>query len=322
MKKIIIILLAVFTAGLVSCKKDGKEGDTVKNSYRVKRIAGNNAQWGSFELLFYYSGEKLDSVWRRDMSQQEGRRDTLGRFSVSYDNTSTSLSIVDYVLNIDADSLAKLREAYPQSYSDSLRRRRVGRNLFSRSYIHKDSYMTSSLYAPREDVGTGDEFNNRYKSVYTKRNLFEYDGEGRLVIHRRFVDAYAQDQQNTDYERSVDKFEYAYSGDRPIAASYYVQDSYNPESWRHIYECRYAYSGDQLTSIEAEGYSWVRSGSSLTITDAQGVTRCTLDGNGNITAITYPDGSQISVEYEAGHGNVSQLLYPPDYELMGKALIK
>lgn len=319
MNKYIIVLLAAAGICFGSCSDNkGEDESGSRNSFRVTRVSGDNAQWGPFELLFYYSGERLDSVYRRNTET----RDTLGRFTVKYENTSNTLSIVDYVLNIDADSVARLQKAYPQSYTDSLRRRRVSRTLYTNTVYPSDNYSLSSLYRPREDVGTGEDFNNSYVHVSYVRTLWEYDNAGRMKVLRRFVDTYVQDELNTDYDRAVDKYEFTYSGNGPSEAVYYVQDSYVEESWREMMRCAYTYSGSRLSRIEGNGYSWDLSGTALTITDSEGATQCTVDANGNITSATLPDGSTLAIEYEAGHSNLTQLLYPPDITLLGKNLLK
>lgn len=326
MKKIIIVLLAIFTTGLLAqCDKkddDGKGGSRTERFFRVKRITGDNLKWGKFELLFCYSDGKLDTVWRRNLAQDESLRDTMGRFSVSYENNSTVVNIKDYVLNIDADSVAKLQAAYPATYSDSLRRRRVSRTLLTRTLYQVDNYTTQRLYTPREEVGMGAGFDNRYKVLQNVRSLYEYDAQGQTTVIRQFVDDYKQDELNTDYTRMIDKYEFTYGPNGPATVAYYVQDSYDVESWKLRYSCTYTYSGRELSQIEGKGYRWLRSGTSLTITDTDGITKCTLDGNDNVVAVTYPDGSQISLEYEDGRGNACELLYPADYILRGRALIR
>lgn len=323
MKKIIMIMSVALGVCMLSCDKDSGDNGHGTADFRVKRISGSNARWGEFELLFLYTPDGLlERAWRRNTVQPESKRDTLGRMDVSYQNSLTSMSLYDYVLNIDADSLAKLIEEYPTNYSDSLRRRRVARLQMENVFYKDENTVILTQMVPPADFGAGDDFSTRYKNLCETTSMLEYDTKGRIIVIRRFVNTYAQNGLNADFETTIDKYEFSYSGDGPTAGNYYLQSSYVPDSWLGEGSWQYSYSDGRPMSIIGDGYTWERSGATLTITEAGAVTHCTLDDNGNVTGATLPDGSQIMIEYEPGRGNAAELLYSPDQVLMGKNLIK
>lgn len=324
MKKIILCSVILFIACFVSCKKSNDEdkNTVAKNEYRVKRIEGKNEMWGEYQLLFYYSNEKLDSVWRCDLNGDILKRDTLGSFSFSYKKES-SISISDRVLNIDADSVERLKIEFPNSYLDSLRHRRGSLNLYYKKFDPAKSTETYNRYTPREDVGVGKDFNNKYLNVLEKRNLFEYNNEGKIVVIREFYKTYNPNvDENDQFETEIYKYTIDYNGEHVAVVKYFVQDSHNDASWNELDHYRLNYENNKLLSIDGKRYNMSRSGDKITVNENGEITVYTLDSNGNAVSVIYPDGSYAKMEYEKGAGNYASVIYPQIDYLLGKSIIK
>lgn len=328
MRKIILCsaIITMITC-FVACDKNddgGADKNSVKtNGYRVKHIEGNNKIWGDYQLLFYYSDNKLDSVYRCDLNTNIAKRDTTGSFAMFVDKYGgRSFTIHDRVLAIDADSVARLKAAYPDTYQDTLRKRRTTTTLYTNDFDALAKKEVIKKYKPREEFGLGKNFRPGYLNLTAKTNVLEYDKAGNPIIVRQFCDTYVQEEKNNTYERELYKYELDYSGDMIVGVRYYIQNSHDNLSWSIVDHYTLNYQDGVLMSVDGDSYSLKRTGNTIVVKENGETTTYTLDSNGNAIRADYSDGSYVKVEYEKASGNFSNLVYSYIDRVLGKDVIK
>lgn len=301
-----IIILFIAVLSVFACNKDdetsGKENNK-KNEMRAKTITGHNEQWGDFKLEMYYSKNKLDSAFRYD---DKGR--FLGSLSIEKKDGVYTYNIRDFIHNIDADSIKRLDLALTEKHGagtylleDSIPR--IFRIRYSVSLIN--DIQTLNYYSPREDVGTGADFNNTYIHTKQEKIIYEYDNSGKILNSRAFVDIF--DPINTTlYDRKIYKSEYIYNKNNVIKNNIYTMDSEVESSWRLIRELEYSNGENGVTAIQGANHDMELSynGKNVSSITLNGITtKYEFNDKGYVTRINYANGDFMNIEYEDGRGD-------------------
>lgn len=314
-------LLCLFI--LAACQDDdeNQDGNYINTSkMRVKRIVGENAHWGKYELEFTYRADgRLDRVWRIDPTVTEVR-DTVGSFYVEYDVDFHKFQIMDYVLNIDADSVNVLKEAYPESYEDTLRTRRVARMYYSTQL--ENGQFVARKFRPRQNTGSGDMFNTAYVNVSSQTQMLETTASGQPLVIRCYDDVYGTGGENDQYERTVSKYEFTYEGDEMVSGASYKPDSFSETSWTKLKEMSFSHYSGILTGVDADFYKMRRNNTTVVIAEPGRNITYTLNAEGLAVKMETSDGESATIEYENGTGNFSELYATPLERTLGKVWVK
>ena len=151
-----------------------------KNLFRVTRIEGHNDHWGDYIWIINYNKEQIESAFHIDT---EG--DTIGNFGISNNSDiNYEIEVNDWIPKIDSDSISRLDQFLKNKYGagnyslkDSIPL--VGRVLYSQKVdLYEDGRIKRQSvvhYTPREDVGTGEDFDNSYLKTYRTINTYEYN---------------------------------------------------------------------------------------------------------------------------------------------------
>ena len=169
-----ILVLSLVTA----CTKEAdmniakeSEHTVKKNLFRVTRIEGHNDHWGDYIWIINYNKEQIESAFHIDT---EG--DTIGNFGISNNSDiNYEIEVNDWIPKIDSDSISRLDQFLKNKYGagnyslkDSIPL--VGRVLYSQKVdLYEDGRIKRQSvvhYTPREDVGTGEDFDNSYLKTY------------------------------------------------------------------------------------------------------------------------------------------------------------
>mgnify|MGYP005868756345 CR=1 FL=1 len=331
--KNILSILCFLIPTFLSCTKEAEynvpkeTGMTpVKNSYRAKTISGKNDHWGEFKLVLNYKNEKMDTA---QLFNGKGRQ--IGEMTVKLNSsTNQTYSLFDFVPKIDPDSIRHLDERLSERYGpgnyvleDSIPM--STERLFSAQLIQdkytRETKLTRIYYGPVDDPGSGSKYIYNYRKIQQFIHAYEYDTESNLVVERTFQDIYSAEDENT-YEREIRKYEYLYNVKQLTTIICYEAEA--GENFNETERYRLVYNDTKLSSVQGQyltkqftytgNYISLVSGDRLTYTYEH-------DAHGNVTKISCSDGTYLEVEYEAGHGNISQFL--PFFErLMGNPYIK
>lgn len=317
MKKIMYLILAscfLFCA----CSDDDNGGVKGKNAMRIKRVVGENAIWGKYEISFYYRADgKFTHAYC--LNKGENILDTLASFSVEYDLDYFEFKINDYVVNIDADSVYKLQQLYPDSYRDTLQLRTTKRVRYSS--LWEDERLKIQHNRPRKDVGGGNSFNTNYVNVSSQTQIPEYNKYGLLVV-RCYNDVFYNGAGNAEYDRTVSKYEFVYEGADVVACGLYKPDSYNDASWSKLEDIALGYYDGVLTSVDSEDYKMRRSSNQVVVAEPGKNTTYVLNEYGLAVKMESTDGDYATIEYESGSGNFAELYATPLDRFIGKVWIQ
>jgi len=178
-------------------------------------------------------------------------------------------------------------------------------------------------YTPREDVGTGEDFDNSYLKTYRTINTYEYNENSNICINRIYHDVYdPEDIHQETYERTLHKYETLYEGDRITSILYMTAPA--GENWIEQDRYSFTYSGNLLQSVKSNGRTleFTYNGTvPATVTDGETQYTYKFDGNGNVTEINDGQGNFMKITYESGHGNFS-VFTPVIDQMLGKPFIK
>lgn len=173
-------------------------------------------------MVINYNKEQIESAFHIDT---EG--DTIGNFGISNNSDiNYEIEVNDWIPKIDSDSISRLDQFLKNKYGagnyslkDSIPL--VGRVLYSQKVdLYEDGRIKRQSvvhYTPREDVGTGEDFDNSYLKTYRTINTYEYNENSNICINRIYHDVYdPEDIHQETYERTLHKYETLYEGDRTL----------------------------------------------------------------------------------------------------------
>lgn len=299
-----------------------------RNDFRAAEVRGHNQHWGDFRLLFKYSGDQLETVWRVD-----AQADTVGTIRISRsDEWSLNVYYVDdWIPAISQDSIERMDAAYKEKYGagnyslkDSIPRNtrtilQCRDTYYSDTRVYQQEFM---YYRPREDVGiTGVNFDNSYIQTRKLKYMYEYSDDGRIAIARWGEYTYTDEKNLNVFDTRQGKYEVTYNNGAVAAVDSYLL----PEGSNYVEEYRYqmSYDHSRLSGVTADGYNkgFAYSGDELTVTDNGKVWKYRFDENGNPIRIDNPNGSYMEIRYERGHGDF-QMLTPFFDRIMGSPYIK
>lgn len=307
--KYLILIICLFI-GMAACH-DSDDNTTpgqeeTKNTSRVKEINGKNSYWGEYHMQFIYYGDKVDSAWIWNAG-----KDTIALLTTSEDDKALTYYISDFIPAIDPDSIQKLEDRYGPLAKDSIpmmtRTLYSVKNQFTNGILMAQEF---AYYRPREDVGTGVDFNNKYLNDKRIRYIYEYNAAGTLKICRVFRDVYEKDpDDNAEFQRVIYKAEFSYddAGHVTTIAWYEGDDRYETTaSYRLADTYQLVYSGDLPTSLNGEHLQLQYQGTGKLISsimkDGSSV-KYSYTGEGYLNRIEEENGEYIEVKYEAGNGN-------------------
>lgn len=317
----IILLSLLFLTALAACKDDDDQGENNywgESKIRVKSIVGENAIWGKYELQFnYFPDGRLENAWRFD---QADRRDTLGRFVVNYDTDYHLFQILDYVVNIDADSVKVLQDLYPETYKDTLKHRRAIRTLYLVEM--ENNNWDRWNYRPRRNTGSGTQFNSSYVNVSSQLQRLEKSPEGKPLVIRCNEDVFGDGGENYNYERSIIKYEFTYDGGEMVSGIVAKPDSYSETSWSKLYDISFSSYSGVLTGVDSDRYKMRRSAKKVVIAEPGKNITYTLNDDGLAIKMETSDGETATITYENGSGNFAELYATPLDRVFGKVWVK
>lgn len=307
---------------LSACQNDDQGGkNSGKIAVRIKRVVGENAFWGKYELLFDYRADgRLNNAWRLDRNKEHVIPDTVGSFTVEYDLNYHHFEINDYVLNIDADSLGKLQRLYPDTYEDSLRIRRVGRVRYST--LLEEGHFKIQKNRPRRVTGSGNHFNTNYINVSSQTQIPEYNAHDQLLVVRCYNDVFLNGADNSEYERTVTKYEFYYDGDEAVSGALYRPDSFNKDSWSKLGDFTLSRYSGILTGVDSDEYKMRRSSNRVVVAEPGRNVTYILNEQNLAVKMETTDGETAIIEYENGNGNFAELYATPVDRFLGKIWIQ
>lgn len=309
-KLLLYFMLCVTMFACNDSEDDGIDGGVngIKNKFRVKEINGENDYWGKFSMSFTYYEERVDSALVRNAVG-----DTIAILTVSEDEKSRTYYIADVIPAIDPDSIQKLEDLYGDLAKDSIPM--MTRNLFTLKTEYTKSVMTAqefNYYRPREDVGTGPSFNNKYLNDKRMRYIYEYDASGRLKICRMFSDVFEPDpDDNVEFKRLVYKAVFAYDeAGKTVAIDWYQGDeSYEATgSYRLTDRYQFVYSGEKPSALNGKllQLTYQYAGDLLTSIDNNGATvKYGYNNDGYLNRIEKGTNDYMDIKYQSGNGNFS-----------------
>ena len=322
MKRIIYLLLMSCLI-LVACQDDDDQGnvDSGKVAMRIKRVVGENAIWGKYELIFHYRADgRLDNAWCLDRNKEHVIPDTIGSFTVDYDVNYHDFRVNDHVLNIDDDSVRRLQQQYPDSYEDTLRYRRIPRARYTT--LWEDGHFKIQKNRPRMTTGSGNFFNNNYINVSSQTHIPEYNANGQLLVSRCFNDVYMNGAANSEYTRTVTKYEFVYNGKEIVSGALYKPDSFNDASWSKLEDFAMSNYAGILVGVDNEGYKMRRGSNKVVVAEPGKNTTYTLNSQGLAVKVETTDGETATIEYENGYGNFAELYATPVDRCLGKIWVQ
>lgn len=337
--KIIYIAALVLICCTVACNKESGNPDSLdKNAYRVKRIIKHVSAQDDEQVIFKYnSSGKLTRAYRCGILEVPGepledgtptiKRDTLGYMSKSINDIGDLFLINDYLVNIDEDSINRLKIEFPKSYNDSIMKRRVARSSYSLLFNKQNTNLTKEetqiTYTVRDDFGLGQNFNNKMLNNSKNVYKYEYNANSQLSIIRHISYTYKPDiKMNEEFDKSTYKIEFVYNEDLVRSAIVYKLVVGMEDNWSEVDRYIYSYSARELITIEGTNYKLSRSGKVITIIK-NGVTEIyTLNDNNFVSIIDYGNGRSIEIEYEDGHGDFGNQYITTYSKMLGVPIIR
>ena len=320
--KNIFLIGLLLVGGLASCNDDD-DAPQMDNfggqGYRVKKIAGNNKVWGDYHLTFEYKADgRLKSATR---CGDAAAKDTLGFFSVGYDIDEQDFRIYDYVLGIDQDSIDILKKEFPQTYQDTLKRRKMSQMLYS---VKKTkNRCEQKINRPRRNVGNGDNFNPSYLHVSKELQRLEtIEGTKKPAVIRTNHEVFGDGGENSIADLSVYKYEFTYDGNNIVSGAKWLPDSNSDISWSKNYDINFQTFSGVTVSIDCDQYKMRRSGNKVVVAEPGRKITYTLNERGLAVKFETSDGETATIEYEEGNGNFSELYAMPLDEALGKVWIR
>ena len=311
MRKLLLYFMLCVT--MFACNDSDDDGissgvNEIKNKFRVKEISGENDYWGKFSMHFKYYEERVDSAVVCNAAL-----DTIAILTVSEDEKSRTYYVADFIPAIDPDSIQRLEDLYGELAKDSIPM--MTRNVFQLKTEYTKSVMTAqefNYYRPREDVGTGASFNNKYLNDKRMRYLYEYDAVGKLKICRMFSDVFEPDpDDNAEFKRLIYKAVFSYDEvGKAVSIDWYQGDeSYEAtESYRLTDQYQFIYSGEKPSALNGKllQLTYQYAGEQVTQIDNNGITvKYGYNSDGYLNRIEKGTNDYMDIKYESGHGNFS-----------------
>ena len=324
MRKLILLAL-MFCAASIACNDDDDSdatGYVVSGAnQRVKRISGEYSAWGKFQLEFSYGHDgRLQEGWR--VNPETG--DTTGRVTVTYDQGVHKMTFLDYLPGFDEKTIAELKQKYPDTYRDSLKRKRSEQTLCSVE-LDADGNMTKIVSRPRRDLGgneSGDVYNTTYVKVSNRKQIPEL-ANGKLTVIRCFDNEYGMGGTNSSIEnRILSKYEFTYDGNTLLSGGRYFPDTYSETSWRKVLDFGFeSYSG-VVVDVDSEVYKMRRSANRVVVAEPGVNYTYTLNDEGLAVSLEMSTGDHFTFEYERGSGNFYELYAMPLDRVLGSVWVK
>ena len=317
MRKLILLSL-LFCAVLVACNDDDVAEVTSagKSSKRVKQITGENHVWGKYRIDFSYDDNgNLKKAWR--LEPETG--DTVGMIDVSYDLNYYKLSIIDYVQGMDEETMARIKRMYPDTWQDSVREALTNQTLCSVEW--KDGKLVKKINRPRKNMGSGEDYDPQYVQV-TSHTYMAERSNGKPTVVRCYDDVYGAGEENSNFQRTLSKYEFAYEEGVPVNGVCYFPDTYSETSWRKVGEMSFNTYAGIVTGVESEDY-WMRRGKNKVVVAEPGKNYTyTLDEEGLAVRLETSDGETAVYEYEQGSGNFYELFVTPLEQVFEKVWVR
>lgn len=323
MRKLILLSL-MFCAAFVACSDDDDSdapayaGSGVNQ--RVKRISGEYSAWGKFQLEFSYENDgRLKEGWR--VNPETG--DTTGRVTVEYDLDVHTITFQDYLSGLDAETIARLKKMYPDTYQDTVLAKRNVQTLCSVE-MDEEGNMTKNVSRPRRDVGgngSGDAYVTDYMKVSKQKQIPE-SANGNLTVIRCFDDEYGTGGNNNVATRTVSKYEFSYDGSVLLDGMRYFPDAYSETGWREVLRFDFeSYSG-VVVDVDSETYRMRRSKNRVVVAEPGVNYTYTLNDDGLAVSLEMSTGDRFTFEYESGQGNFYELYAMPLDRVLGKVWVR
>ena len=300
MNKYLLIMVSFWLVIMSACQDHDTDVVPVwkqKNLYRVKEIAGTNEAWGNFRLECGYVNEKLDSIVRYD---EKGK--IMGRLMTSYYGNSADFYWYDYVVSVDADSVAKLdSDSIPYALQLAVH----WNYQLSEDKIKQEIVTTYGV----KELPVGADFDYTYELKGEIKYLYEY-GEDSRPLYLRVLNLYNGDEMPA-------KYEFLYEQDRKAG---YLEYKYETASWLPYRKVVYEWADDQVKSIneflEEEGWNLIgkqeftyQGTLPVRLTTSAGNTDYGYNSNDCLSEIQSKN-AKVKVTYESGNGNFSWLKMP------------
>lgn len=302
MKTRIFLLALIIIALLCSCeRKKDKSSGPVKNTHRVKQIIYDYDEENDWKSVFTYDGEQLILIvnyeddgdgWREDRKIEIAYEPDIT--TLWYTNESGSWEYIYRSEYVVENGL--LTEEFIYNYEEG---EWVEGWKWIYEYAGTNIIKWEAYYDNDEDGSV--ELDSKGEYTYEDNKLFEYKAY--------FMDA-------SDDWVQYDKETFQYSGLILSGWIDFEQDEF--DDWVEYYKCEYIYSGNYIS--EALYYNWDNESDDweeepFTVTYG-------YDVNGYLIERMNDSGTQITYEYEQGHGNAAFFWYYPEELVYGEPVLK
>lgn len=280
---------------LVSCdKNEGVSPEKLLNKFRVKEIKGHNTLWGDFKMSIEYQNNLVDKAFVIN-----SENDTVGRL--------TPTAVMTKKLTLSPDEIAALPEGSAIPWKWQI--------VYSINKSLKKETITRIKYLDDE---------NEVSVIDTY--LYEY--EDSLAIHPKIIKwrHLGDEKEGGELGRMI----YNYEDNRIATGEYSI---YQVNFWEVSRYWKYEYNGENLVAVEeksADGrlimdLRFTYGDKRLIVAGKiNGITQevtYIFNAEGEIIRIDEGNGNYMEMQYESGHGNISEFV--PEFEkLQGKPYVK
>ncbi|MGL5682095.1 MAG: hypothetical protein ACRDDZ_03445 [Marinifilaceae bacterium] len=324
------ILTTIILMGNVACEKENTTIDIEPklNSFRVKKITGKNDIWGEYTIEFTYNSQgRITKSYRTAINSETEKLDTLGYALIDKKDNGLAFFMADYIINIDADSIAKLKQEFPESYADTLKKRRTLRTVYQNGIqVNTENQITeeiTNIFKCREDFGSGTQFNNSYLNKSRNTYKYEYNATGQVTTTRYYEDVYnLESDKNDKYTRRVCKAAFTYNNNEVVKIDMFHLDAESSEHWILNDTWHYVYTNNSLIEVQGNNFNYKRIGNNINIQRNNLLVTYTLNDYNLPIRVEANNDEYMDIEYEAGHGEFS--IYASTWfdELIGIPTIK
>lgn len=280
---------------LVSCdKNEGVSPEKLLNKFRVKEIKGHNTLWGDFKMSIEYQNNLVDKAFVIN-----SENDTVGRL--------TPTAVMTKKLTLSPDEIAALPEGSAIPWKWQI--------VYSINKSLKKETITRIKYLDDE---------NEVSVIDT----YLYEFEDSLAIHPKIIKwrHLGDEKEGGELGRMI----YNYEDNRIATGEYSI---YQVNTWEVSRYWKYEYNGENLVAVEeksADGrlimdLKFTYGDKRLIVAGKiNGITQevtYIFNAEGEIIRIDEGNGNYMEMQYESGHGNISEFV--PEFEkLQGKPYVK